>query len=247
MAETRETAGGAPERPIELAKNGAWELLERWNRALERGEIDEARWYHEVNAFIVPLYLAADNPRAQSGSSGDDDDWAYKRGFLADAIDRDGSFLDIGCASGYLMETMVAWCAERGYRIEPYGLDISPELADLARGRLPQWAERIFTGNVMDWAPPRRFDFVRTGLEYVPPRRQRDLVTRLLRDIVAPGGRLVIGAYSEERDERRGGPSEEQRVAAWGFPISGRTERPHRSDPRLIYRAFWIDAPRARH
>jgi hypothetical protein len=31
------------------------------------------------------------------------------------------------------------------------------------------------------------------------------------------------------------------RVAAWGFAIAGRVERPHCRDPRLVYRAFWID------
>ncbi|MEJ7654831.1 MAG: class I SAM-dependent methyltransferase, partial [Chloroflexia bacterium] len=96
-------------------------------------------------------------------------DWTYKRGLIADAVNRSGSFLDGGCASGYLMETMHEWCGERGYAIEPYGLDISPELADLARRRLPQWEDRIFVGNAIDWTPPQRFDFVRTGLDYVPP------------------------------------------------------------------------------
>jgi SAM-dependent methyltransferase len=238
------------ETPIELAKNRAWPLLERWNRALERGEIDEARWYEEIAAVIVPAYLAGDNPRAQSGSDSTVEDWTYKRGLLAGAFDRDGTFLDVGCASGYLMETLAAWCRERGHTIEPYGLDISPELADLARRRLPHWADHIFTGNAIDWLPPEgsppRFDFVRTGLEYVPPRRQRDLVARLLRDVVAPGGRLIIGVYSEERDATRAGPSEEARVASWGFRTAGRTERPHRRNPRLVYRAFWIDGPQRR-
>jgi hypothetical protein len=30
-------------------------------------------------------------------------------------------------------------------------------------------------------------------------------------------------------------------VAGWGFPIAGRTERPHYHDARIVYRAFWID------
>lgn len=232
------------ETPIELAKNRAWPLLERLNEALEAGEIEEAGWYREVAAVIVPAYLAAVDPRAQSGSGGDDAHWTYARGLLADAVDRDGSFLDVGCASGYLMETLAAWCRERGHAIEPYGLDISPELAELARRRLPRWADRIFVGNANDWVAPRRFDFVRAGLEYVPPRRQRDLVERLLQDAVAPEGRLIIGVYNEERDETRVGPSEEERVAAWGFRIAGRTERPHPRDARLAYRAFWIDRAR---
>ena len=126
----------------------------------------------------------------------------------------------------------------RGRRVEPYGLDISPELADLARSRLPAWAERIHTGNVLTWPPPRTFDFVRTGLEYVPPRRRRDLVRRLLDEFVAEGGRLIIGTYHGESD---GPDSLEQELAAWGFTVAGHTSRPHRDD-RLVYRALWIDA-----
>src|SRR5439155_7047859 len=97
--------------------------------------------------------------------------------------------LDVGCANGLLMETLTAWCAAKGIRIEPYGLDVVPELADLARRRLPRWADRIFIGNALTRSPPRRFDFVRTGLEYVPPRRRRDLVDRMMRDVVAVTGR----------------------------------------------------------
>ncbi|MGI8915338.1 MAG: class I SAM-dependent methyltransferase [Chloroflexota bacterium] len=230
------------ELPIELAKNHAWPLLERLNRALEAGEIDEARWYHDVAAVIVPAYLAGDTPAAQSGSSSADEaQWAYRRDLIADAIDRAGAFLDIGCANGYLLETLTIWCRQRGHVITPYGLDISPELAALARRRLPQWAERIFVGNAIDWLPPRRFDFVRTGLEYVPPLRQRDLIERLLREVVAPGGRLIIGVHSEERDATRSEPSEEERIAQWGFTLAGRSERPHPHDARLVYRVCWID------
>ncbi len=75
----------------------------------------------------------------------------------------------------------------------------------------------------------------------MPIRRQRDLIEHLLRDVVAPDGRLIIGVFSEERDETRAEPSEEQRVAAWGLRIAGRAERPHPRDPRLLYRLFWID------
>jgi 2-polyprenyl-3-methyl-5-hydroxy-6-metoxy-1,4-benzoquinol methylase len=117
--------------------------LERLNRALEVGAITEQQWYDQAAGALVTAYLAGDNPRAQSGSDGSIADWAYTRGLLAEAVDRDGAFLDVGCANGYLMETMVAWCAERGHAIEPYGLDIAPELAALARRRLPRWADRI--------------------------------------------------------------------------------------------------------
>jgi len=134
---------------IKAAKNRAYALLERLEAALEAGEIDEESWYREVAAVITPAYLAGDNPRAQSGHSGDDAHWTQARSLIAEAVDRDGMFLDVGCASGYLMECLERWTRERGLAIAPYGLDIAPELADLARRRLPHWADRIFVGNAI--------------------------------------------------------------------------------------------------
>jgi SAM-dependent methyltransferase len=223
------------DRPIELAKNRAAQLLAEAEAALEAGAIDEAEWYRRIEAEITPRYLAADTPWAQSGKSGDAESFERARGLLVDAM-RPGTFLDVGCASGYLMERMVAWCTRVGIACEPYGLDIAPELVELARVRLPPWRERIFLGNAIDWHPPHRFDVVRTGLEYVPLRRRRDLVDRLLRDVVAARGRLVIGVFSEECGES----ATERELASWGFEIAGRSERPH-SDPRLAYRIVWID------
>ena len=224
--------------PIEAVKDKASWLTERVEAALESGEIDEAEWHRQVGEVITPAYLAADTPWGQSGKTGDEDGWNYARSLICDAIDRDGSFLDVGCASGFLMECMEKWAAERGHQIEPHGLDISPELADLARSRLQGWADRVHTGNVMTWRPRRRFDFVRTGLEYVPARRMRDLVQRILDDLVAENGRLIVGTY---HGERAGPDSLEQEVASWGFEVAGHTSRPHRDD-RLCYRVLWIEA-----
>src|ERR671937_769460 len=78
-----------------LAKQRGYELVVRADAALEAGEIDEAGGYREVAAVITPAYLAADNPRAQSGHSGDDVHWERARSLIAYAIDRDGTFLDV--------------------------------------------------------------------------------------------------------------------------------------------------------
>jgi SAM-dependent methyltransferase len=222
------------ERPIELAKNGASHLLAECEAALEAGEIDEAEWHRRIAAVITPAYLAADTPWNQSGRSGDAASWERARSLIAEAA-RPGRFLDVGCASGYLMECMVRWCGAAGLACEPYGLDIAPELAELARRRLPHWRDRIFVGNALDWQPPHRFELVRTGLEYVPRRRQRDLVERLLADVVADGGRLIIGVFNEERDDH----AMARQLAAWGYTV-GAHERLH-TDPRLAYRIVWID------
>lgn len=141
-------------------------------------------------------YLASDDPRRQSGFGGDEARWEAARRPIVEAIDRDGSFLDVGCANGYLLESVVRWSARR---VEPYGLDFSPRLVELAQARLPRWADRIFLGDALEWEPPRRFDFVRTELVYAPAERRRELVERLLDRVVEPGGRLIVCGYGSPR------------------------------------------------
>jgi aminoglycoside 6'-N-acetyltransferase len=99
----------------------------------------------------------------------------------------------------------------------------------------------VQVGNALGFKPERRFDFVRTGLEYVPNRRRRALVAWLLDEVVAEGGRLIVGKYNE----RIGLRAVERDLGRWGFRVTGRAEREHRKEPRLAYRACWMDAHRA--
>jgi 2-polyprenyl-3-methyl-5-hydroxy-6-metoxy-1,4-benzoquinol methylase len=230
----------------EPSTNRAESLLRSWEKRLASGEIDEVEWYRGIGAEITPAYLSGDNPRTQSGFNGDENHWIQARGLIADAIDRGGTFLDVGCANGYLMECLERWTAQKGYRIEPYGLDISPELIGLARQRVPQWASRLFIGNAIDWEPTTRFDFVRTSLEYVPLCRQSDLVRRLLERAVAPSGKLIVGTCNEKIRRRPHEASTAQLLRSWGWNIAGSSERPHWLDERLVYRVFWIEARKGR-
>ena len=218
---------------FEARKDRGWRATAADNAAYARGELDDEGWHRAMAERIVPMYLAAPTANGGSGHTGTADDWEWSRGVVAEAIDGGGTFLDVGCANGLLMESVARW---RG--VEPYGLDISPELAARARARLPQWADRIFVGNALGWQPPRRFDVVRTGLEYVPPPRRPELVAWLLAHVVARGGRVVIGKYNEEVAAR----AIEADLVGWGFAIAGRAERPHRTEPRLCYRVVWIAA-----
>jgi len=215
-----------------------WRDVQGIDEALSRGEIDEAAWYKAMQDLIIPKYLAAENPRAQSGHSGDAAAWERARSLVVEGINRHGSFLDVGCANGHLMETAQSWASERGSRVEPYGLDLSPAMIDLAVRRLPHWHDRFWVANVLDWEAPRRFDFVHIQkLDYVPLTRRRELVTRLLTRICEPGGRLIIGPFNEIKAEH----TAERIVTEWGYPIVGQAERQHRH-PDIAYRAFWIDA-----
>ena len=140
-------------------------------------------------------YLASGTPYGESGKSGGAREWEAGRRPIADAVHRDGTFLDVGCANGLLMESIVEWAA---FAVEPYGLDFAPRLVARARERLPQWADRIFLGDALTWEPPQRFDFVRTELVYVPEERRPEYVERLLGRFVAPGGRLIVCGYGGE-------------------------------------------------
>ena len=62
------------------------------------------------------------------------------------------------------------WCADRGYTITPHGVDFIPELVELARQRLPEYAANMHVANAYSWVPPRRYRFVQVLLETtVPP------------------------------------------------------------------------------
>ena len=100
-------------------------------------------------------YLGSDDPRAQSGFRGDEARWESARRPIVEAIHHDGTFLDVGCANGYLLESIMGWSKRP---IEAYGLDFSPRLVEVARARLPEWADRIYLGDALEWKPPRRFD-----------------------------------------------------------------------------------------
>ena len=155
------------------------------------------QWFAHNRQTLETAYLADTEPWAQSGMSGPFERWMALRKPIADCIDRDGTFLDIGCANGYLLECCLAWTAERDIQIEPFGVDLSAQLVALAQDRLPAFRDHFWTANAFTWQPPRRFMFVRTELCYAPAEHERAYVLHLLKNYVEPGGRLLIANYAE--------------------------------------------------
>jgi hypothetical protein len=131
-----------------------------------------------------------------------------------EAVDRDGSFVDVCCANGHLLECVVEWAAGKGLRAEPYGIDIGPGLIELARRRLPRWADRFGVANAWEWEPPRKFTHVYTLDDVVPPGFLDEHLARLHDIAVEPAGRLIVGAYGNpSRGEMPRSPAEELRSA----------------------------------
>jgi 2-polyprenyl-3-methyl-5-hydroxy-6-metoxy-1,4-benzoquinol methylase len=162
-----------------------------------RGQSD-ADYYAGNVRLLEPAYLRGTTPQQGSGFGGDEARWRSRRHMIVDAVDRAGTFLDVGCANGLLMESIQEWAAERGFAIEPYGVDLAPGLVAFAKQRLPHWADRIEQGNAIDYQPGRRFTFVHTLLDQVPTERRRDLINHQLRHVVEPGGRLIVSHYQSE-------------------------------------------------
>ena len=224
---------------IERLKEGSWREVASINNAFHGGLIDEAGWHEAMAALVKDAYLAADNPYGQAGHSGNASTWEASRAFIAEALHVSGTFLDVGCASGILMESVQRWGLAKNLTIEPYGLEIIPELAQLAKRRLPAWADRIHVGNIRTWGPPKnRFDFVLIRPEYAPPSRRAEMIRHVQRNVLHPKGRLIVFVGSEERESRK----VESDMSSHGLNATGRAEIPHSKDARLVRRLFWIDS-----
>ena len=83
-----------------------------------------------------------------------------------------------------------------------------------------------------------RFDYVRTGMVYVPPTRRHEYVKRLLDEFVAPGGRLIVCSHgsSTPEGERPEGLIDE--IQSWGLTIEATHDVRSREDAFVITRAY---------
>lgn len=157
------------------------------------------QWFDANKTLLETAYLTGQYPWQQSGvglhSHRTAADWETLRRPISDCIDRSGSFLDIGCANGYLLECLLLWVSERNLVIDPYGLDLSEKLTEVAKERLPHFAHHLYVGNAWTWIPPRTFDYVRTELVYVPKELHQQFVSLLLKGYLNPHGRLLVAEY----------------------------------------------------
>ena len=73
-----------------------------------------AAWFFNLKDTLENAYLRYDEPWRQSGFSGPAERWVALRKPIADCIEKSGTFLDIGCANGYLLECIIKWAEEKG-------------------------------------------------------------------------------------------------------------------------------------
>jgi len=151
---------------------------------------------------LEEAYLRESDPIRQSGFNGGAQRWLAERSPILIPVTSDGSFLDVGCANGYLLECLVRWASDTGVTLTPFGVDYSARLVALARERLPRFSDHFHIANAWGWTPPRRFQYVYSVFDCVPQALLGDYVRHLKTHVVAPRGRLILGAYgSRSRNE----------------------------------------------
>jgi 2-polyprenyl-3-methyl-5-hydroxy-6-metoxy-1,4-benzoquinol methylase len=163
--------------------------------------VEEVKDWFELN--VKPLeksYLKGVTPWQRSGvglhNPRSEEYWKAVRWPIVDAIGKSGSVLDIGCANGYLLESLQNWLEPKGITMEPHGLDISAALLEEAKQRVPEGTFHL--ANVWGWKAPRKYDFVLTELVYVPEKDRQFYLRGLLRDAVEPEGKLIVSQYGSD-------------------------------------------------
>ncbi|HEV2415690.1 MAG TPA: class I SAM-dependent methyltransferase [Candidatus Dormibacteraeota bacterium] len=113
------------------------------------------------------------------------------------------TLLDVACGTGAHLEIMRRW-----YTVE--GVDLSPEMLEVARSRLPGVPLQVADMRTLDLG--RQFDVVMclfSAIGYLTEPAEIQTAIRRMADHVAPGGVLIVDGWirpEEWRASYRGGP-----------------------------------------
>lgn len=171
--------------------------------------------------------------------SGNFEKWKQRRKFIAQAINRDGTILDIGCANGYLLKCLQEWSS---HKLIPYGIDINRGLIKQAKELFPSQADNFTVmrvhhlSHLPECGLPAKFDFIywsiwdRGSWNFEDQRNVNALKTAL--KTVSDGGRLIFGFYESDKEKI----TKIKRLKELGFKFSGVLE--NRGGEEII---IWID------
>ena len=126
--------------------------------------------------------------------------WYEHRSPIVEAINRSGSILDIGCANGFLLHSLIEWS---DYELIPYGIEPDEALLEACKTMFPT-LERHFTNlplRKLRQSPavglPAQFDFVYWCVwdDFSFSDEQFDGYLEGACNAVKKGGRLILGFY----------------------------------------------------
>ena len=209
------------------------------NSALKNNEISKNEWYELNNIFFTRMYLSKDNPRGQSGHGGDEYHYIFTHLPIMEAIYKNGTFCDVGCANGHLIEMVHKWGIGIGFELHMYGVDISEGLIELAKRRLPLWKDRFFIGNTFYWKPKHKFDYIHIGgLGQVPEDDRLKFFEHLMDNYLVDGGRMILGPYWYENNDPL---LNDRDIPDLCISPTGYIEKTHYNKKNMVRRAVWFD------
>lgn len=132
--------------------------------------------------------------------------WCHSRRFIASAIDKDGTILDIGCGNGFLLRSFQEWS---GHVLTPYGIDLNQTFIDQAKSLFPQQQEHFLQFDILklpetnSFILPRSYDFVYWAIwdNWTFKRPIEISVIRSIAPMVKSGGKLIVGLYHGDRSK----------------------------------------------
>lgn len=161
-------------------------------------------------------------------------DWKSMRHIIVNAINKDGTFLDVGCGNGFLLRCLQEWS---DYKLEPYGVDRNPEYIKQAKELFSSKSNNFLLLNFWDWdlteipkyGVPNKYDFVywavRNSMKFDKVIERKFIETLL--QLVSDDGRLILGLYESDNNLF-------DKLGSFGFKFNGFLENP-------ATRIVWID------
>lgn len=199
-------------------------------------------WFESRRQEIAASALTPGNTELQqAGWKGIPEHYRSGHELILDGISDSGDLIDICCANGLLLASLIEWGAARGIELIPYGIDFIPELVELAKQRFPLQADQFTVANPWNWSPDRQYRWVHTRLDVVPAEQQAAWFQRLLDEVVEPGGRLIVSSFGDQEAGKR--PVDiELHLQMLGFRTAG-CSNGLQSDRWVASRVAWIDHP----
>ncbi len=177
--------------------------------------------------------------------------WTKMRGFIAKTINRDGTILDIGCGSGFLLFCIQEWAR---HSIIPYGIDKDESLIREAKKYM---SKNNFAAYTIDWDKrldplkglekfniPSRYTFVYWNVwDMLTFDRKSELykyeraLFESVFELVENGGRLILGFYDSDRNKKQ----KIRNLEGCGYGFNGVLENYSVRSDEPVEIAAWID------
>ncbi len=132
------------------------------------------------------------------------EEWKKERSPIVQAINKDGTILDIGCANGFLLRCLQAWSP---HKLDPYGIDIEGDRINEAKELFKTEPNHFVKASIrqLDYLEngglPDQYDFVYWNVwdnKDFNDQLEIDWLEATLRR-VKPDGRLILGFYDSDK------------------------------------------------